>query len=143
MKPKTYNLKAFGWHIYASRERLRFAPMSNQRGNGLARRLRELRNNRYKKKHGCCELCGQPHEKSAMSLHHILPFGEFPNLSTRKWNLLMLCPRCHFVVHVNLFAQVRLMERTARQHGIDLEREYQRAAAQRWTEKQEKKGGAA
>lgn len=140
MKPLHRHLQAFGWNIYLSRERLRLMPVSNGRGNGLARRIRELRNRRWNKRKGRCELCGNVSPKESMSLHHILPYAEFPAFAKTHWNLLMLCPCCHFLIHHDLPRQTRLMEQTARQHGINLEYEYSHVAVQRWTEKQMKKG---
>ena len=138
MKPLHRHLQAFGWNIYLSRERLRLMPVSNNRGNGLARRLRELRNRRWNKRHGQCELCGNVLPKESMSLHHILPYADFPSFAKTHWNLLMLCPRCHFLLHTNLLQQTRLMEHTARQHGINLEQVYHQAALTRWEAKQQK-----
>ena len=143
MKPLHRHLQAFGWNIYLSRERLRIMPVSNKRGNGLARWLRELRNRRWNKRLGHCELCGNVLPKESMSLHHILPYADFPLLATRRWNLLMLCPCCHFLVHQDLPRQTRLMERTARQHGINLEQVYRQTALSRWEAKQTKKGAIA
>ena len=117
MKPLHHHLQAFGWNIYLSRERLRLMTVSNNRGNGLARRLRELRNRRWNKRHGQCELCGQPYEKEVMSIHHILPYADFPQLATRRWNL----------------------EHTARQHGINLEQAYHQTALRRWEDKETKR----
>ena len=143
MKPLHCHLQAFGWNIYLSRERLRIMPVSNNRGNRLARRLRELRNRRWNKRHGQCELCGNVLPKESMSLHHILPYAEFPLLATRRWNLLMLCPCCHFLIHQDLPRQTHIMEHTARQHGINLEQVYHQAALSRWEAKQTKKGATA
>lgn len=140
MKPVHRHLRFLGYHLYMSRERLRLVPVSNTRGNGLSRRLKELRNRRWNKRHGQCELCQQHADKQSMSLHHILPYSEFPHLAKTPWNLLMLCPRCHFLLHVNLPRQMQLMQRTARQHGINLEQEYNHAAHTRWTDKQQKGG---
>lgn len=138
MKPLHCHLQAFGWNIYLSRERLRIMPVSNSRGNRLARRLRELRNRRWNKRHGQCELCGNVLPKESMSLHHILPYADFPLLATRRWNLLMLCPCCHFLIHQDLPRQTHLMEHTARQHGINLEQVYHQTALSRWEAKQQK-----
>lgn len=138
MKPRHHQLRILGYNIYFSRERLRLVPVSNNRGNGLARRLRELRNRRWNKRHGQCELCGNVLPKESMSLHHILPYADFPLLATRRWNLLMLCPCCHFLIHQDLPRQTRLMEQTARQHSINLEQVYHQAALSRWEAKQQK-----
>jgi len=138
MKPLHRHLQAFGWNIYLSRERLRIMPVSNNRGNGLARRMRELRNRRWNKHHGKCELCGNVLPKESMSLHHILPYAEFPAFAKTHWNLLMVCPRCHFMLHTTLLQQTRLMERTARKHGINLEQVYHQAVLSRWTANQQK-----
>lgn len=138
MKPLHRHLQAFGWNIYLSRERLRLMPVSNNRGNGLARRMRELRNRRWNKRRGQCELCGKTYEKEAMSLHHILPYRDFPGLAKTHWNLLMVCPRCHFLLHTNLLQQTRLMEQTARRHNINLEQAYRQSALAQWANKQAK-----
>ena len=141
MKKEPITTKLFGWHIYFSHRRLRLMPPSPRRGNHLARRLRELRNRRFRRTHGHCEICGNPSEKETMQLHHILPYGEFPNLGQKRWNLLLLCPRCHYLIHKNPVEQVAQMQRVAHQHGIDLSHEFHAIASRRWQEKQQK-GGA-
>lgn len=103
-------------------------------------RIRDMRNRRFRKRDGMCEICHEPYDKTAFQMHHILPFSVFPTLALKHWNLIMLCPRCHFMIHANPLQQIQLMERTARQHNINLEYEYSHVAVQRWTEKQTKKG---
>ena len=136
MKPQHRHLRILGYHFYMSREKLRIVPVSNRRGTGLVRRLKELRNRRYKKRNGCCEACGQHYEKHEFQMHHILPYAVFPSLTAKKWNLLMLCKRCHYLIHHNIVWQIELMEHTARQHNINLEQEFNHAAIARWTDKQ-------
>ena len=135
-------MKFFGWHLYASREKLRLVPVNNCRGNGLSRRIKELRNRRYRQRRGCCEQCGQAYDKAAFQMHHILPFHEFPGLARKAWNMIMLCPRCHYILHSDVTQQMVIMQRVAREHGINLQQEFHAAAARCWQEKQARKGGA-
>lgn len=141
MKHEPFTTKLLGWHIYVSHRRLRLMPPAQGRGNHIGRRLRELRNQRYRRTAGRCEACGTAHEKETMQMHHILPYGEFPRLAQKKWNLLLLCPRCHYIIHKNPVEQMAHMQRVAVAHGIDLASEYKAVADRRWQEKQTEKGG--
>lgn len=136
-------MKIFGWFIYASREKLRFRLDYVQNRGNLSARLKGLRNRRYKKLKGCCETCGRPGEKEQFQLHHILPYATFPELAKKDWNLVMLCPCCHYFIHNNPLWQSQMMQRVAREHGINLEQVYRRSLSQRWSVIQaERKGGA-
>jgi len=144
MNQEPINVKIFGWHLYASREKLRIrrAATVHYRGN-LTNRMRELRNRRYNK-NGCCESCGEHGEKEQFQMHHILPFATFPQLARKNWNLIMLCPRCHYMIHNNPVWNAGLMQQIARKHNIDIEREYRHALTDRWTALQkEREGGEA
>ncbi len=96
--------------------------------------MTELRNGRYKKRKGCCEACGKHYEKHELQMHHILPYAVFPSLRTKKWNLLMLCKRCHYLVHHNIVWQMEQMQATAQQHNVNLQKEYRLSAVRRWQE---------
>lgn len=133
-----------GWHLYLSRVRLvkeERAKAYRKGRDGLARRMRELRNRRYRQTHGCCEACGQHCEKRSMQMHHLLPYIQFSHQARKPWNLLMLCPRCHFIVHSDLTWQMDLMQRVASDHGIDLRREFRKASEARWKAKEEQYHG--
>jgi len=70
-------------------------------------------------------------------MHHILPYAIFPRLIRKKWNLMMLCPRCHFIAHHDIPMQTKMMQRIAYLHGVNLEKEYHRSAVGFWNKKQE------
>ena len=133
---KIYKWKIFGWHLLASRKNIRYYPASRS-DSVTARTMRNLRNQRYNKHKGCCELCGEQYPKESMQMHHVLPYAIFPRFIRKKWNLMMLCPRCHFLVHHNIPMQMNMMQRMAYRHGVNLEQGYHRAAVGFWDKKQE------
>ena len=142
---RKFKLKIFGWYIYLSPKRMKtYHPQLKACNHvSLARRVKEIRNRRYKTTRGCCEGCGEQHEKTHFEIHHILPLNEFPQLARKDWNLMMLCRRCHYMVHHNPLWSVELMQKVAKPHGIDLCTELRRATSLRWQEKQYlTKGGA-
>ena len=141
MKQKPIIKNLFGWYIYISHGRLCLLPKAKNKGVIAHSRIQELRNRRYKKNHGCCEICGKPVEKEDAQMHHILPFSVFPKLVGEKWNMIMVCHRCHYIVHHNHVKNMDLMRRTAREHGIDLNRAYQVFAVDKWNNKLTRKGG--
>lgn len=132
MKPRIYKFRLFGWRIFASRQKWRLMPPRGERGKATRSKMREVRNQRYRQTGGCCEACGRHFDKDAMELHHILPYASFVRYARKKWNLMLLCPRCHFIAHHNLAWQWQMMQRTANQHGIDLAAECRRAASHYW-----------
>ena len=138
-KWKVINCKLFGWHFYASPRRLFILPPPMRRSVGLRRRLIELGNQRYKKNGGCCEECGQHFDRKDLQMHHILPWYVFPKLREEKWNLLLLCPRCHYMEHHNPLLQAKHMEVVARQHSVELEKNYRKVINNRWEETQRRK----
>lgn len=136
MKPfKVYKWKIFGWYVMASRKRIRFYP-APRKDNEVGRAMNTLRDQRYKTRNGCCEICGQHYPKGSMQMHHVLPYAVFVQYARETWNLLMLCPRCHFIVHHDIPMQTNMMLRTANSHGVDLERDYHHSAVQFWDKKQ-------
>lgn len=133
---KIYKWKIFGWHVLASRKNIRYYPASRN-DSVTARTMRMQRDRRYKKHKGCCEMCGEQYPKETMQMHHILPYAIFPLFIRKKWNLMMLCPRCHFLVHHDIPVQTKMMQRVAYLHGVNLEQEYHRSAVGFWNKKQE------
>lgn len=132
-KSRSLHIKVAGWHIYVcNKRRQNISPSTARKSSSSDHKLKALRNNRYRHTKGCCEVCGQHCEKTELQMHHILPYRDFPDLKRKKWNLLMLCPHCHFLIHHNLVWNVEMMQQAARRHSIDLGRAYKRIAANRW-----------
>ena len=98
------HIKVFGWRIYFSRY-----PMKRR-----------------------CQICGQHCESSQMEMHHILPVAGFPSLAKDTTNMMLLCRRCHFLVHHDPTLNMMLMSRFAVQKGINLSKRYHCIAAKLW-----------
>lgn len=140
MKQKKFKFKLFGWYIYFSRKRLknRCPQLKVVNHNVLAERMKQVKNVRYKSNGGCCEVCGKHMEMKQMQMHHVLPHNEFPMYVRKEWNLMMVCRRCHYMIHHNPFWAIDLMQNVANRHGINLQMELRMATAQRWQEKEER-----
>ena len=138
MKQKKFKFKLFGWYIYFSRMRLKtFHPqLKVVSQNCLKNFMSHVKNFRYESNGGCCEACGEHMGMDQIQMHHILPYNEFPAFARKEWNLLMLCHRCHYMIHHNPVWSVELMEQVACKQGIDLQREFRLATAQRWQERE-------
>ena len=124
------------WRLYLSKCDLRVEKHpeithGQTRGN-LGKRMRELRNTRYHQTGGCCEHCGKPFPKEAMQMHHILPYVTFPKFARQHYNVIMLCPRCHYIIHKDLMWQMDLIQKVAREHNVELRNHFRRSAENRW-----------
>ena len=133
MNEKVIKRKLFGWYVYISPHKL--SKKKPQKSGVNYGRFTDLCNNRYKHVGGCCERCGRHFDRSGLQMHHILSCSLFPQFGHKKWNLMMLCERCHYTVHSNPVLAAELMQRVARQHGIKLTRALPRAINRRWNEK--------
>lgn len=61
-----------------------------------------LRRNRTKiilRDNTTCQLCGVKKLNYKLKSHHILPFKSFPNLRLDSENIIVLCSKCHLLVH--------------------------------------------
>ena len=139
-----YMFCVMGWRIYITRYKLkRFYPSVKSYSRlGIAKRNNEVRTKRYHETGGCCEGCGQHLAKKQMQIHHILPLNVFPQLVHEEWNMMMLCKRCHYMVHNNPLWSGELMRNVASTHDMDLKTELCRATAERYEYiTQARKGG--
>ena len=90
----------------------------------LTDNMREIRGYRYKQQKGLCPECGQPFDIKEMELHHVLPWGRFPELRARKANMILLCHKCHKEIHCNPWKNIEMMKAQADELGIDLKARY-------------------
>ena len=119
------------WHVFGltfavSNGRLKKRPYRDTRflkGN-VQRDMCEIKGRIYKRNKGCCPHCHQPMEIKGMELHHILPWGRFPEYRMKADNLELLCHKCHKEIHVNPFLNIQMMKAKAAQYGIDLKDRY-------------------
>ena len=57
-------------------------------------------------------------------IHHVLPYGRFPELARDERNMMCLCKDCHREVHNNPYYNIRLQEEKGEELGIDIKRYY-------------------
>ena len=86
--------------------------------------MRDIKGKLYAANGGICPECHQHHEIRNMELHHVLPWGRFPELRAKKANLMLLCHDCHREVHCNPWRNIELMKAKAEELGVKLEERY-------------------
>jgi hypothetical protein len=102
----------------------------------LTNNMRDIKGQRYKQQKGLCPECGQPFDIKEMELHHVLPWGRFPELRARKANMILLCHKCHKEIHCNPWRNIEMMKRKANELGIDLAERYEHGEHLRQSEVQ-------
>ena len=90
----------------------------------LTDNMREIKGYRYKQQKGLCPECGKPFDIKEMELHHVLPWGRFPELRARKANMILLCHKCHKEIHCNPWKNIEMMKAKAEELGINLKDRY-------------------
>jgi hypothetical protein len=90
----------------------------------LTDNLRDIKGQRYKQQHGICPECGKLFEMRDMELHHVLPWGRFPELRGRRANIALLCHPCHREIHCNPWKNIAMMQAKAQELGINLKERY-------------------
>ena len=88
---------------------------STYRMKDIRREVKAAQDNR-------CPMCGEVSER--MELHHILPIARFPELWDDRRNCVALCRDCHKEIHVNPWANIRMMQAKADELGLDLGERY-------------------
>lgn len=124
MKTHIYRLKIGCWRLVLANCRLKkMNPSGGRRTQRYNEAITSFKRRRYKQNCGTCDLCGKPIDFDELQLHHILPFGEFPQYGTNPANMEIACDECHHALHMNPYENLRRMEQKARELGFDL-REY-------------------
>ena len=70
-----------------------------------------------------CEICGADIHRGGQ-IHHVLPYGRFPELARDERNMMCLCNDCHREVHNNPYYNIRLQEEKALEYNINLKELY-------------------
>ena len=115
---RIFKFRIFGWFLLLSRTHAKI--VVSEQSRKCRWRMRELRRKHYRQTNGCCEHCGRHLSEKEFQMHHVFQYSKFPKWARKSWNVLMLCPRCHYMYHNNIVLQVRTMERIALQQGIDM-----------------------
>lgn len=116
-----------GWRVYLSNCPMKArtpATKSQRKEHCLRNHGQRHKASIYEEHGGCCEMCGTPMKQRQLQLHHVLPLERYPELASRRENLMLLCPKCHDEVHKNPFLNSRLMTAAASKLGIDLTEKY-------------------
>ena len=95
-----------------------FVPESKERQVGFSRKrwYDEVKKALVDERGSRCEFCGSSDE---LRYHYVLPYNEFPDLEFEKRNIMLLCDRCHRVVHRNPFLQADMIKEKASELEID------------------------
>lgn len=121
---RIYRLKLMGWRLYLSNCRMKkMSPSMARRTQRYGEAINCFKHRHYKQNGGTCDLCGKPIDYDEVQLHHVLPFGEFPQYGTNPANMEIACAECHHALHMNPYENLHRMEQKAREFGFDL-REY-------------------
>lgn len=124
-KQHIYCVKICGWRFYISNYRLKkMNPAAVRRRQAFfSESIASCKKRRYKLNQGRCDLCGQPIRWDDVQIHHVLPYGEFPQYGLNPKNMEIACEECHHALHLNPYRNLERMEAKAREFGFDL-REY-------------------
>ena len=122
----------FGIYLTLSncRTKLRLPSSDHECKQKFQIRRRDIKRRMYEEQQGICPHCGKHFEFQWMELHHILPWGRFPELRERKDNYLCLCHDCHKDIHMDPYLNIRLIEAKAKEYGIDLTTVYKTGAVE-------------
>lgn len=72
-----------------------------------------------------CALCKKALEYKQAQVHHVLPYHRFPDLATKRNNMIFVCNDCHREIHYrNPFLNIHLMREKAREFGLNLKDYY-------------------
>lgn len=89
------------------------------------KREKILRRDGYK-----CQLCYRyGKQTTATTVHHILPYGEAPNLGFEDYNLISICKVCHGKMHDRTGEKlskegIELLQRTFRKYNKQIPNQY-------------------
>lgn len=73
---------------------------------------------------GQCEMCGC---KEHLNIHHILPYGRFPEFLNDTRNAMVVCPKCHKEIHDNPFIMCDMIRKKAEELNIDYLERYEQS----------------
>lgn len=114
------------FYITLSNCRVKKRATSGDRDRTSSQRERMLhfKGKMYEEQGGICPECGKHFDINFFELHHVLPWSRFPELRSRRTNLLLLCHYCHKEIHCNPWKNIAMMKAKAAEFGIDLQERY-------------------
>lgn len=100
----TKHFRLLGLHFYVSDVMMKRRQPRDRKRTRMKRKLHALLKGGGKVR---CEMCGEVTDTP--TIHHVYPYGEYPQFWGEDWNQVILCPNCHQRVHTlpELEAQLR------------------------------------
>ena len=120
-----WHARLLGMWIYISNRRMK--PRQRRDRNHTKRERRDewkvWKLPIYERSGWKCEICGEDIHRGGQ-IHHVLPYGRFPELARDERNMMCLCNDCHREVHNNPYYNIRLQEEKALEYNINLKELY-------------------
>ena len=92
-------------HIYITTRRLKNPGRNERLRHNAEHAISRIKQSRYRKMDGRCQVCGQRFSIDKLDMHHIKPVKTYPQLVAKNSNLLMVCRACHLQLHGKAKAQ--------------------------------------
>ena len=61
--------------------------------------IRKEKHRRWVENGGHCEKCGLKLPEDRLTMHHVIPLKQRPDLVSKPSNMLMVCQHCHDIIH--------------------------------------------
>lgn len=116
--------KLLGVWVYISNRRMR--PRQHRDDHTKRERRNEWKMWKlpiYERSGWKCEICGADIHRGG-EIHHVLPYGRFPELARDERNMMCVCGSCHKEIHNNPYYNIRLQEEKALEYNINLKESY-------------------
>lgn len=60
-----------------------------------------------------------------LNIHHVLPYGRFPQFANDPRNMIAVCPKCHKEIHDNPFLMCEMIKAKAEELNVDYKEKYE------------------
>lgn len=118
--------RVFGIYLYVSNVRMRMRAKRDLLFSGFREdRYIENKLKVYERQQHRCPHCGREFEYAQLENHHILPVNRFPEYQWSIRNMILLCHGCHKEVHMNPYKNIEMMEKKAKELGVNLNERYE------------------
>ena len=119
-RPTFYKRITIGdWRFYITRN-IRLKNRSKSESTRSVFNTKSFRKHCYERSGHRCEICGKEVTWENCELHHILPFSRFAQYGMDERNMKCLCHDCHVNIHCDPYVNIRIMESTAKELGVNL-----------------------
>ena len=106
--------------LYITFSNCRVRKRVNEREHVFVEKPKIIKRRLHEQNDGKCPECGRKFEWHEMELHHVLPWGRFPQYRNDMRNVMLLCPACHKEIHCNPFKHIAQMQAKSDELGVCL-----------------------